>query len=408
MIITYESVNQYLMERNLTGLLDTGEYHTNHPEEDDIVAGYEHIRRIEVLVLRGLLRPAEGLKRPECTGEPGIEGLLILPEVMSTALRTGLRCFESNHHLTTVLTVVGRNTMSPPELTGDTPVLDVLEPVQIGLAVVLRNELELAGLDRLNRRLRHLIHTYEPLRLDHRLDGGTAAIMGTDVMLRRNDLYEKSEIREILYHGLPRLIAVHAIILRTRTVDGRIIVQDIDFGQIVTLADLEIVRIMGRCDLYSTGSEGHIGMLITDDRNLPIGQRKLHHLTDHVLITRVLRIDGNGGITEQRLRTGGCDLDLTGTIRERIEDMPEVTLLLLVVYLCITEGSMAYRTPVDDSGALIDVALLIQIDEGSLNGVCTALVHGEAKSFPVGTGTDLVELVDDSGLVLLLPLPGFL
>ena len=298
--------------------------------------------------------------------------------------------------------------MSPPELTGDTPVLDVLKPVKVGLTVVLRNELELTGLDRPDRRLRHLLHTYEPLRLDHRLDRGATAVVGTDIMLRRNDLHQQTEIGQILYHGLPRLIAVHAIILRTRTVDGRIIVQDIDLRQIVTLADLEIVRVMCRCDLYRTGSEGHIGMLITDDRDLTIRERKLHHLTDHILITRVLRIDGDSGITEQRLRTGGCDLDLAGTIRERIEDMPEVAFLLLMVYLCITEGSMADRTPVDDSGALIDVALLIQIDEGRLNGVCAALVHGEAKSVPVGTGADLVELVDDSGLVLLLPLPGLL
>ena len=396
------------MERNLTGLLEPREYHTNYPEEDDIVAGHEYICRIEVSVLRGILRPAEGLKRPECTGEPGIEGVLILSEVMSTALRAALRCLGPDHHLTAVLTVVGRDTVSPPELTGDTPVLDILKPVKIGLTVVLRNELELAGLDGLDRRLRHLLHTYEPLRLDHWLDRGTTAVVGTDIMLRRNDLHQQTEIGQILYHGLSCLIAVHAIILRSRAVDGRIIVQDRDLRQIVTLADLEVVRVVCRCDLYSTGSEGHIGMLIPDDRDLTIRKRKLHHLADHVLIARILRIDGDGGITEQGLRTGGCDLDLTGTIRERIEDMPEVTLLLLVVYLCITEGSMAYRTPVDDSGALVDVALLIQIDEGRLHSVRAALVHGEAKSFPVGTGTDLVELVDDSGLVLLLPLPGLL
>ena len=139
------------MERNLTGLLEPREYHTNYPEEDDIVAGHEYIRRIEVSVLRGILRPAKGLKWPECTGEPGIEGILILSEVMSTALRAALRCLGPDHHLTAVLTVVSRDTVSPPELTGDTPVLDILKPVKIGLTVVLRNELELAGLDGLDR-----------------------------------------------------------------------------------------------------------------------------------------------------------------------------------------------------------------------------------------------------------------
>ena len=66
------------VERALAGLLISGEYHTDNPEEDDIVAGYQHIRRIEIFQLFGLLRPAQGRKRPQGRGEPGIQGVLIL------------------------------------------------------------------------------------------------------------------------------------------------------------------------------------------------------------------------------------------------------------------------------------------------------------------------------------------
>ena len=71
-------MEQYGLERLLSHLLVSGEDHTDHPEEDDIITGYQDIGRIEILQILGLLRPAQGLKRPQCGGEPGIEGVLIL------------------------------------------------------------------------------------------------------------------------------------------------------------------------------------------------------------------------------------------------------------------------------------------------------------------------------------------
>ena len=71
-------MDQYGIERAFSGLLIAGEYHTDNPEEDDIITGYQHIRRIEIFQFFGLLRPAQGRERPQGRGEPGIQGVLIL------------------------------------------------------------------------------------------------------------------------------------------------------------------------------------------------------------------------------------------------------------------------------------------------------------------------------------------
>ena len=47
--VTNQTVDQYCMERALACLLNTREYHTDYPEEDDIVTCYENICRVEVL-----------------------------------------------------------------------------------------------------------------------------------------------------------------------------------------------------------------------------------------------------------------------------------------------------------------------------------------------------------------------
>ena len=100
----------------------------------------------------------------------------------ASALRADFRHFLGNHNFSTLITVVSRNPVSPPELTADTPVADVVGPVEVGLFHTLRNQLNLTILNGFYRRLNELIHLYEPLLLDHRLNGGLTTVMCTDIV----------------------------------------------------------------------------------------------------------------------------------------------------------------------------------------------------------------------------------
>ena len=57
-------MDQDSIERALACLLKSREYHTDDPEEDDIVSGNENVGRIEVLHLICILRPAQCGERP--------------------------------------------------------------------------------------------------------------------------------------------------------------------------------------------------------------------------------------------------------------------------------------------------------------------------------------------------------
>ena len=61
-----EAVDEDGVERLAPGLLQAGEDHTRHPEEDDVIARHKHIRREEVfIILRLGVRPAQRGERPE-------------------------------------------------------------------------------------------------------------------------------------------------------------------------------------------------------------------------------------------------------------------------------------------------------------------------------------------------------
>ena len=238
--------------------------------------------------------------------------------------------------------------------------------------------------------------------------------MGTYIMRQIFDLNEKSHLIEFLNDSLTCLITIHTLEFATILIDGCIIVQNVDDGKIMTLTNLEIVRVMCRCNLNNTGSFFHICVLIANDGDGTVHDGKHNLLADQILVARIFRINCNCSITQHGLRTGSRELEeLLGAdtailIYQGILNMPEVAVLFLVFNLGIRDRCLTYRTPVDDAGALVDPALVIHLKEDILNCIRAAFVHGETLSLPVCRRSNLLQLLDDASAVLCSPFPALL
>jgi len=92
------------------------------------------------------------------------------------AFRTGLRSIDGDNHLTTILTIICRDTMSPPQLAGDAPIADIFHPVQVDFREVLGNNLNLPVFYNFNSRFGQRLHFYKPLQACQRFDNGRAAL----------------------------------------------------------------------------------------------------------------------------------------------------------------------------------------------------------------------------------------
>ena len=175
----------------------------------------------------------------------------------------------------------------------------------------------------------------------------------------------------------------------------------------MTASNLKVVRIMCRCDLYTAGSEFFVNILISNYRDLSVCKRQLQHLANQILVSLIFRIYCNCSITQKCLRTCGCDLNETSFLSyDGIIDVPEKSVLVLMHNLCIRNRGLAYRTPVDDPGAFVDISFLIKTDKYFLNSLGAALIHGKALTLPVCRCSQLFQLIDDLSAVLLFPCPG--
>ena len=127
----------------------------------------------------------------------------------------------------------------------------------------------------------------------------------------------------------------------------------------MTLAHLKVIGVMGRCDLYSAGSEFFIYIGIRHDRDFFAHQWQDRFLSYDVFVALIIRMYGDGCIAQHGLRTGGCDLQEIIGSHDRILDMPEMSFLVFVLNLCIRKRSLTLRAPVDDPGSFVNVSLLI-------------------------------------------------
>ena len=246
-----------------------------------------------------------------------------------------LRRFFRNYEFTALITVISRNSVSPPDLTGDTPVFDVLKPVKVNLVKTLRYETKFTGLQCVDRRFCKLIHLYKPLLFDQRLNGCTTTVMCSYCMHVRNNLYKVSLLIKISYDCFSRLVTIHSCVFSALLVNCCIIVHDIDFRKVMTLSYFEIVRVMCRCDLNSTCSEFFVYIIVCNDRNLTIYKRKDCHLSYDIFVSLIIRVNGDCCISKQCLRTCCCNLKETVCSGDRVLNMPEVSVLILMLYLCV-------------------------------------------------------------------------
>ena len=287
-------MDKYSMERRLFGMCISREYHTDYPEENNIVSGYQHVCRIEVIQFFCLIRPSQCRERPQCRTKPGIQRILILCEMCTSTLRTLAWHLSCHYNLAALVTVVRRNPVSPPDLSGNTPVADILQPVQINLIKTLRNKFQFSRLNRIDCRFCQLLHLHKPLLFYHWLYRGMAPVMGSYIMRVWLDLYQVSLFFQIFHHCLSCFVAIHTCIFAAPLlIDGGVVVHHINFRKVVTLSNLKVVRVVSRSNLYSSGSKLFIYIVICHNRNLSVRQWQEALLPYDVFVSLIIRMHCN-------------------------------------------------------------------------------------------------------------------
>ena len=178
---------------------------------------------------------------------------------------------------------------------------------KVGLFPVFRDKDGFALFDGFDGRLGQRGGVHIPLLGQPRLDRHAAAVAVRHLMHVRLDLFEKSLRLQHFDDALARLEAVEAmesqglrrhlgvvekvgIALKQHLGVG---VQHIDLLEIMALADLKIVEIVGRGDLDGASTLFGVGIGIRHDGNAAADKRQDDIFPDQRLVALIVRVNGN-------------------------------------------------------------------------------------------------------------------
>ena len=281
-LVAHEAGDVDVLEGDATGEMVGHHDHPGDPEEDDVEAGHQHRRRQALVEIArghlGFVRPAQGAVRPQGRGEPGLQDVVVAGQccVVGEAVLGAHFGFIAADIGIAGGVVPGRDAMTPPELARDAPVLDVAEPMPVGIDPVFRHEAHVARLpistfDQIETALREAVHLHEPLVGQIGLDDLAGAVAARHLQLVLLLFHQQAGGVQVGKHGLACGVAIQAAILRRRVfVHRRIRSEDVDHRQRMALADGVVVEIVRRRDFHDAGAEFAIDVIVGDDRDLAI------------------------------------------------------------------------------------------------------------------------------------------
>ena len=169
-------------------------------------------------------------------------------------------------------------------------------------------------------------------------------------------------------------------------------------------ADLEVGRVVARRDLERPGAELALDAFVGDRGHAPLDEGDDDLLADEVAVALVAGVNRDCDVGEDRRRPHRSDRDLARAVGERIADVRERVVLVLVLHLEVGERGPVTGAPVDDPARAVDPAALVEVDEPAHDRAVVALVHREARAPVVERGSEAAELAHDGAAVALEPL----
>ena len=298
--------------------------------------------------------------------------------------------------------------MSPPKLAADAPVPNILHPVEVHPGEPIGDYLYPPVQDNVHSRLCQALHTDEPLLAHQRLHGHGAAVTvphGVDIRLYS---LKQTILFQVSQYGFTALEPVHAFVGPGFPVHCAVQVHGGNDGQAMSLAHLEVHRIVSGCNLQRPSAESGVNCLIADNREGAIQHRKEHPLSAEVAVSFVIGIHRYCRIAQQGLRACGGHSYVAYAFLKGIPDVVEEGLLLNVLHLQVRQGRGTPRTPVDYPLSPVYESLVEQVGEGGADRSAGAFVQRKPTPAPVAGSSQALLLLVYGVAVQVDPLPNTL
>ena len=370
-LVTNDTCEINVLERHLSFVFVSGHNHAGYPEEDDIRPCHQVACRIIIFdfFITRIVDTVEQRNRPQPGREPRIQTVFVLTEIFhcQSCVACLFLCFRQGffgsgcHYVTAFRQEVSRNTVSPPQLTADTPVLDVFHPVTVGILIFRRIEFQFIIHYRRQRHICKMLHFEEPLHRQFRFDHHVRAFRISYLICISLCLFQQTGSFEVFLNLLTNIETVHTDIHTGSFTQCTVVVENVNAGQIVLFTQHIVIHVMSRSHFKTTCTELNVYIIVFDNRNHTVYQRNDHFLSFQPRILRVIRIDTHSSIAHDCFRTGSCHYCIT-TFRITLHFVTKIiqfAMFFLVDNFFVRKGSQCFRVPVYHADTAINQSFII-------------------------------------------------
>ena len=154
-------------------------------------------------------------------------------------------CFILPNIDVTVLVVPGGDTVPPPKLSANAPVLDITHPREVGVFPLLGDKFDGSCFYCFNSRTGQFFRVHVPLQGQPGLNHHTRPIPSGDLQAVILNLLQQTQFVHRLDYRLSAFVAIHpSKCLRNLIIQMSIGGEDINHGKLMTLAHRVIVEVM--------------------------------------------------------------------------------------------------------------------------------------------------------------------
>ncbi|MNO47429.1 hypothetical protein D3C76_377450 [compost metagenome] len=184
--------------------------------------------------------------------------------------------------------------MAPPQLTRNTPIAYVLNPIQISSLETVRYKVNpVTILLRMDCSFSEWLHLHEPLCGQVRFNNSSRAFTVSNLMHMIFNIDQHTLFLQVSSDGLTAYTPVLTLVRSSFFIHRTALIHYIDLRQVMALAHLEVIRVMSRCNLNRTTTKLFIYILISDNWDLTADNRQDQRFADHIFITIIFRMNSN-------------------------------------------------------------------------------------------------------------------
>ena len=241
--------------------------------------------------------------------------------------------------------------------------------------------------------------------------------------------FHKAGLLQVAGYLFAHVHAVHANVESGSLRDGAVGVEDIYCLQVVRLAQLIVVDVVGGGNLQTARTKLDIHIAVLDDGNHAAYQGDNHFVPAQPLVLHILGVDAHCGIAHNGLGAGGCHHSIVSAIGILVQHLAflaggangigilvghivaqveQVATLVAVDYLLGAEHSLSLGIPVHHAQSAVYQPLVIEVAEDAQYAFAALLVHCKRSAVPVAAGTQAAKLLQDDASVLVCPSPSML